>query len=192
MIQNKKTICVYCSSSNDLPEKFYKTAKELGERIAIEGFDMVYGGSTRGIMGVVADNALKNGSNVLGVVPERIQSFGLTHPQNAKIIFTKDMRERKALMEKYSDAFIAAPGGFGTFEEVFEILVAKQLGYHNKPVIFYNFDNFYGNLFKMFNTLYENNFAKENAKDLYHIAETLDDVFEYIKNYTPSEFVLKW
>ncbi len=189
---DKKTICVYCSSSNNLPEKFYKFGKTLGAQIGEEGYNMVYGGTTVGMMGVIADNALKNGAEVIGVIPERIASFGLKHPALAKVIITKDMRERKAAMEKYSDVFVAAPGGFGTFEEIFEILVAKQLGYHNKPVIFLNYDNYYSNMFKMFADVYSNGFAKAEMKSLYFIANNLDDMFDYIKTYTPKEIVLKW
>jgi len=190
--EEKKTICVYCSSSNNLPEKFYIFSRELGQKIAKNGYNMVYGGTTVGMMGVIANNALENGAVVTGVIPERIASFGLKHPALAKVIVTKDMRERKATMEKYADAFVAAPGGFGTFEEVFEILVAKQLGYHNKPVIFLNFDNYYGNMFKMFETVYENRFAKEEMKSLYYIANSIDEMFDYIKSYIPKEIALKW
>lgn len=190
--QDKKRICVYCSSSNYLPEKFYKFSQELGQKIGENGYNMVYGGTMVGMMGVIANNAIKNGAEVVGVIPERIASFGLKHPSLAKVIVTKDMRERKATMEKYADIFVSAPGGFGTFEEVFEILVAKQLGYHNKPVIFLNFDNYYENMFKMFDTLYENNFAKEEMKSLYFIANSLDEMFDYIKSYVPSEVALKW
>ena len=105
----KKTMCIYCSSSNNLPEKFYVVSKELGEKLAQKDFNMVYGGTTVGMMGVIADNALKNGSEVIGVIPERIASFGLKHPELAKVIVTKDMRERKATMEKYADVFVAMP-----------------------------------------------------------------------------------
>lgn len=192
MSDKKKIMCVYCSSSNNLPEKFYVVSKELGEKLAQKGFDMVYGGTTVGMMGVIANNALQNGAEVIGVIPERIASFGLKHPELAKVIVTKDMRERKATMEKYADVFVAMPGGFGTFEEIFEILVAKQLGYHDKPVIFVNFDGYYDNMLKMFDTLYENNFAKEEMKSLYFIANTVDEIFEYVKNYAPKEFVHKW
>lgn len=192
MSDKKKVMCIYCSSSNNLPEKFYTVSKELGEKLAQKGFDMVYGGTTVGMMGVIANNALQNGAEVIGVIPERIASFGLKHPELAKVIVTKDMRERKATMEKYADVFVAMPGGFGTFEEIFEILVAKQLGYHDKPVIFVNFDGYYDNMLKMFDTLYENNFAKEEMKSLYFIANTVDEIFEYVKNYAPKEFVHKW
>ena len=192
MSDKKKIICVYCSSSNSLPEKFYVVSKELGEKLAQKGFDMVYGGTTVGMMGVIANNALQNGAEVIGVIPERIESFGLKHPELAKVIVTKDMRERKATMEKYADIFVAMPGGFGTFEEIFEILVAKQLGYHDKPVIFVNFDGYYDNMIKMFDTVYQNNFAKEEMKSLYFIAKNVDEIFEYVDNYAPQEFVHKW
>lgn len=189
----KKTVCVYCSSSNDLPKKYYEFARELGEKIGKNDYNMVYGGTVVGLMGVIADNALRNGADVTGVIPERIASFGLKHPDLANVIVTKDMRERKATMEKLSDIFVAAPGGFGTFEEIFEILVAKQLSYHDKPVIFLNFDGYYDNMFKMFDTVYEQNFAKQEIKSLYHVSNDIDEMFQYIKSYTPpKEIVLKW
>ena len=190
--ENKKRICVYCSSSNDLPEKYYVFSKELGEKIAKNGYDMVYGGTTVGMMGVIANNAQKSGADVIGVIPERIASFGLKNLELSKTVLTKDMRERKATMEKYSDIFVAAPGGFGTFEEIFEIIVAKQLDYHNKPVIFLNFDNYYENLLKMFDTIYSNNFAKQEMKELYYVTNSIDDMFKYISHYTPNKYVLKY
>lgn len=189
---DKETLCIYCSSSNFLDEKFYIFAKEFGEKIGKNGYNMVYGGTTVGMMGVIANNALKTGAEVIGVIPERIASFGLKHPDLAKVIITKDMRERKATMEKYADAFIALSGGFGTFEEIFEILVAKQLGYHNKPVIFFNFDGYYDNMFKMFETVYTNKFAKEEVRSLYYTASDIDEMYKYLKSYKPVEIALKW
>ena len=191
-MENKKRICVYCSSSSRLPEKFYVAAKELGYKIAANGYNMVYGGSTCGMMGVIADNALSNGADVLGVIPKRIESMGVTHPKLANIIVTKDMRERKAKMEAAADIFVAMPGGFGTFEEIFEIIVAKQLGYHNKPIIFVNVDGYYDNLFKMFETVYENNFAYDFTKDLYFIADNVDKMFDYVKKYVPKTVEFKY
>lgn len=188
----KKNICVYCSSSNYLNEKYYKLAQALGEKIAINGYNLVYGGTTVGCMGQVASSVIHNGGNVLGVIPQRIADAGLTNPNLAKTIITKDMRERKATMEKNSDAFIAIPGGFGTFEEIFEIIVGKQLGYHKKPIIFLNVDNFYNPLFQMFENLYSENFAKEEYRSLYHITEDINDIFDYLANYKEIEFVHKW
>lgn len=191
-MKEKETICVYCSSSNHLPEKFYKFAQEFGESLGKNNYNMVYGGTTVGMMGVIANNALNNGAEVIGVIPQKIEQFGLKHPDLARVIITKDMRERKATMEKYADIFVALPGGFGTFEEVFEILVAKQLSYHNKPIIFFNFDGYYNNMLKMFDTVYENNFAKQEMKSLYFIANSIEEMYNYLDNYKPCEFVLKW
>jgi len=191
-MSEKQTLCIYCSSSNFLDEKFYTFAKEFGIALGKNGHNMVYGGTTVGMMGVIANNALEMGAEVIGVIPERIASFGLKHPSLAKVIVTKDMRERKATMEKHADAFVALPGGFGTFEEVFEILVAKQLGYHKKPVIFFNFDGYYDNMFKMFETVYQNHFAKEDIKNIYHVVSSIDEMYEYLNSYKPVEVALKW
>ena len=191
-MQQKQTLCVYCSSSNFLEEKFYIFAEKFGKKIGQNGYNMVYGGTTVGMMGVIANNAIENGAEVIGVIPEKIAGFGLKHPDLAKVIVTKDMRERKATMEKFADAFVALPGGFGTFEEIFEILVAKQLGYHNKPVIFFNFDKYYDNMLKMFETVYANKFAKEDIRLIYKVVSDIDEMYEYLKIYKPVEVALKW
>ena len=188
----KKNICVYCSSSNYLDEKYYKLAQALGEKIAKNGFGLVYGGTTVGCMGQVANAVIHNGGEVLGVIPQRIADAGLTNHNLVKTIVTKDMRERKATMEANSDVFIAIPGGFGTFEEIFEIIVAKQLGYHKKAIIFLNLDNYYNPLFQMFENIYKENFAKEENRTLYHIAENINDIFDYISSYKEEEFIHKW
>ena len=188
----KHNVCVYCSSSNTLDESYYVSARELGTLLGQNNMNLVYGGSNVGLMYEVAKNAQLNGAKIYGVMPEKFQDWGLQQPNLTKLIITKDMRERKATMEKHADAFIAMPGGFGTFEEIFEILVAKQLSYHNKPVIFMNFDGYYDNMFKMFDTVYQNSFAKEETKTLYFIANTLEEMFDYIQNYQAKEFVMKW
>ena len=188
----KKNICVYCSSSNNLDEKYYRLAQELGHKIASKGYGLVYGGTIVGCMGQVANAVIHNGGEAIGVIPELIESKGLGHPELAKIIITKDMRERKATMEEHSNIFLANPGGFGTFEEIFEILVAKQLGYHKKAVIFLNLDDYYTPLFQMFENIYREKFAKEQSRELYYIADSIDEVFDYISTYEEKDFIMKW
>lgn len=187
-----KNICVYCSSSNHLEQKFYNLAENLGMQIAQNNCNLVYGGTNVGSMGVLANAVLHNGGKAFGVIPERIQSMGLAHPALASITVTKDMRSRKAEMERLADAFIALPGGFGTFEEIFEILVAKQLGYHKKPIIFLNLDGFYNPLFEMFENVYNYKFAKEESRELYLLADTVEEIFPYLDTYKEIDFVLKW
>ncbi len=188
----EKNICVYCSSSNYLDEKYYKLAQELGHKMAQKGYGLVYGGTKVGCMGQVASAVLHNSGTVIGVIPQLIYDKGLCNPHLAQTIITKDMRERKATMEEHSDVFIAIPGGFGTFEEIFEIMVAKQLGYHKKAVIFLNLDDYYTPLFQMFENVYKEKFAKEETRELYYIANTVDEVFQYLENYQEKEYVMKW
>ena len=188
----RKNICVYCSSSNYLDDKFYTAASELGREIALSGFNLVYGGTTVGSMGKVAEAVLKNGGEVIGVIPEKIEKMGLKHPNASKVIITEDMRERKAKMEELSDMFIALPGSFGTLEEISEIIVGKQLAFHNKAIVFLNIDNFYEPLFEMFEKYYKLGFAKEINRDLYHISDTVKDTMNYLKSYEAKEFVFKY
>lgn len=188
----KKNVCVYCSSSNHLSENFYQAASELGEKLAKSGYNLVYGGSTCGCMGKIAQSVLDNGGEVIGVIPERIQNMGLSHPKISKLIITKDMRDRKATMEEISDMFVALPGSFGTLEEISEIIVAKQLSFHKKAVVFLNTDNFYAPLFEMFEKYYKLGFAKEMNRELYFIAENADETVNYLNTYTAKDFVFKY
>ena len=188
----KKKICVYCSASSSLAPKYYEFAKNIGEAIAKNGYDMVYGGTICGMMGVVADNVLKNGGEVVGVIPERIEKEHIGHPDLAKVIVTKDMRKKKKKMEELSDIFLALPGGFGTLEEVSEIIVAKQLSMHTKPIIFLNFDGFYEELNKTFEKYYSEGFAKDEMRDVYYMADSIDDAFNYLASYKVKEYHYKW
>ena len=187
-----KNICVYCSSGNGIDSVYFEAAKELGEKIAYRGFGLVYGGSSLGLMGEVANSVQRAGANVLGVVPEKIYNSGIKFPENIKLIITKDMRERKKTMEQNADAFIALPGGFGTLEEISEIIVSKQLGYHFKPIVFLNIDNYYGKLFEFFENFYKKKFAHGNCAEIFYKAKNVDDALNYIQNYKVVEDNDKW
>ena len=187
-----KNICVYCSSSRNIDKKYFYVAKELGEKIAKNGLGLVYGGSTLGLMGEVALNAQKCGAPVLGIVPEKIYNTTIEFPKDIELVITKDMRERKKTMELKSDAFIAMPGGFGTLEEVSEIIVSKQLGYHYKPIVFLSVNGYYNKLFELFENFYSENFAQGNCKEIYYKADNVDDALNYIMNYKPVEDKDKW
>ena len=178
-----KNICVYCSSGNYINQKYFVAAKEFGEKIAKFGYGLVYGGSSLGLMGEVANTAHNHGAKVLGVVPEKIFNSKIEFSKEIELIITKDMRERKMTMEHNADAFVALPGGFGTLEEVSEIIVAKQLGYHFKPIVFLNVDGFYDKLFEFFEVFYDEKFAHGNCSELFYKAKDVDDALNYIKNY---------
>ena len=187
-----KNVCIYCSSSGNIDKKYFCAAKELGEKIAKKGLGLVYGGSNLGLMGEVAYSAKNNGAKVLGVVPEKIYNSKIEFPEEIELIVTKDMRERKRTMEENADAFIAMPGGFGTLEEVSEIIVAKQLGYHFKPIVFLNVGGYYEKLFELFDNFYKEKFAHGNCQEIYYKANSVDDALDYIINYKAVEDKDKW
>ena len=137
MTNGIKNICVFASSSNDLDEKFYLAARELGLLMGQAGMNIVYGGSRRGLMYACAGAVKESGGKLIGIMPEKLANMGFANPDDCtEFHLTDGMRERKAKMDALSDAIIAIPGGFGTLEEVSEMIVQKQLGYNNKPVIF--------------------------------------------------------
>lgn len=183
MNKNIKNICVFASSSNNIDEKYFKAAYELGAEIAQNFYNIVYGGSTLGLMGEVTQAAKIRGSEIIGVMPQRIYDFGVESGDCTKFILTKGMRERKAKMDELSQAVITLAGGFGTLEEVCEMIVQKQLGYNNKPIVFLNTNGFYDNLIKFFNNIIEQRFAQNNSKNLYFIANSAKEAIDYINSY---------
>ncbi len=182
-----KNVCVFASSSNNLNVTFYNDAKTLGKLLGQAGMNIVYGGSRLGMMYACAKAVKDNGGKILGVMPQRLSDMGVANPDDCDEFFlTKGMRERKAKMDEISDAVIAVAGGFGTLEEISEMIVQKQLGYNNKPIILLNTDGFYGNLIAFFETIIDKNFAKESTRELYYIANTPFEVIEYLKSYNPQ------
>ncbi len=185
-------ICVYCSSSDAVPEKYLVAAEETGRILASRGHSLIYGGASVGSMGAVARGTKDNSGEVTGVIPEKLHIHGLSFSSLDKEIITPTMRERKMIMEEAADAFLALPGGIGTLEEIFEVMVLKQLGYHNRPVVFTDIDGFYTPLFGFLESLYREHFMKEHTRGQYYLAESPLKAIEYIENYTPPETVDKW
>ena len=188
-----KNICVFASSSNHLEPKFYSDARELGLLIGNNNFNIVYGGSKLGLMYACAGAVKEAGGRIIGIMPEKIASFGCANPEDCdEFILTSGMRERKATLDKVSEAVIALPGGYGTLEELAEIIVQKQLGYNNKPIVILNTLGFYDKLVEFFDVIIERSFANEASKNLFYIAKTPNEAIEYIKNYVPIEYDVKY
>lgn len=188
-----KNICVYASSSNDLSEVYYKAASELGTMIGSNGFNIVYGGSRRGLMYGCAGAVKVSGGKVIGITPEIFANPKFANPEDCDEFYvTPGMRERKALLDQKSEAVIALAGGFGTLEEVSEMIVQKQLGYNKKPIVLLNTNGFYDNLIKFFENIIEEKFANTESRDLYYVAATPREAVEFIKNYLPQEAVSKF
>lgn len=183
-----KNVCVFASSSNLLDAAFYKDASDLGLLLGKKGMNIVYGGSRLGAMYACAGSVQKAGGKIIGVMPQRLYDCGVGNPADcAEFYITSGMRERKAKMDELSDAVVALAGGFGTLEEISEMIVQKQLGYNSKPIVLLNTNGFYNNLIKFFNDIIKFNFAKKDTENLYYIANTPSEAVEYLEKYDPAK-----
>lgn len=178
-------ICVFSSSSNAIDSAYFREAEILGKLIGEEGHTLVNGGANIGLMEAVTVSASNAGARTIGILPERLIRRSLTSVNAHQVITTKDMQERKAKMRELSDAFIALPGGFGTLEEVLEVLTLRQLSYHTKPIVFVNTNGFFKYLFKQFEISFSELFSKERYRELYYSAKDAREAMKYILDYNP-------
>ena len=185
-------ICIYCSSSDALDNKYYNLAKEIAQLMAKKNHTLVYGGAKVGIMGVLADEMLKNGGQVIGIIPKVIEEKEIAHTGITELIVTETMQERKKLLQELSDAFITLPGGFGSLEELSETITAKQLEFYDKAIVIFNQDNFYDPLIQQFENFYKFNFAKSDYSQLYFVSKSSSETIDYIENYKKSRIKSKW
>jgi uncharacterized protein (TIGR00730 family) len=156
-----KRICVYCGSNPGADPAFCEAGRALGRLLAERGFGMVYGGASVGVMGAVADGVLERGGSVIGVLPHFFATKEVAHDGLDELIIVDSMHERKARMAELSDGFIALPGGWGTIEEIFEMLTWAQLGHHQKPCGLLNVNSYYDELFAFLEKAIEQQFVKE-------------------------------
>ena len=186
------SICVFCSSQDRIAPKFFEAARELGAAIGERGYTLVYGAGRVGLMGAVAEAVQAHGGRVVGVIPEALNKEGIVYEQADELIVTRDLRERKGVMDRRSDAFVALPGGFGTMDEVFETLTLKQLRYHDRPLVLLDVDGFFAPMTRLLEQIVEGGFALEHHRQLYHFASDVPGVFEYLEGYEPPEVWGKW
>ena len=185
-------ICVFSSSSNAIADVYVSEAIDLARLIGQSGFCLINGGSNVGTMDVITREAGKHGAKTIGIIPEKLRDFNLASIHAHEIIVSGDMMDRKFQMRELSDAFIALAGGFGTLEEILEVITLKQLGYHHKAVVFINTNGFYDDLFRQFEKSYDEKFAKESYRKLYFVAENSAEAMNYLRNYQPEEAINKW
>lgn len=189
---SKARVCVFASSSNFLDEIYYEEIGELGCLLAKANFDVVYGGSNLGLMWTCAKAAKLEGACVYGVMPEKL--YNILGPESSEVCdelhVTENMRTRKAKLDEISDAVVAVAGGFGTLEELSEMIVQKQLGYNSKPIIILNTNNFYDKLIEFFEHMIKEHFANANCRELYYVAKTPEEVVKYLLDYKAKERVI--
>jgi uncharacterized protein (TIGR00730 family) len=180
-----RAITVYCSSSSRVASVYSQAARELGEAIAQQGWTLVYGGNAVGCMGALADAVRDHGGLVIGITPQVLVEKGIADRKCHELIVTHTMRERKALMEARGDAFVTLPGGLGTFEEIFEIIVGRQLGYHRKPIVLLNIAGYFDPLLAMIEHGIEQQFIKPAGRELFHVATSVAEAIAYLRSAAP-------
>ena len=187
-----KLLCVYCASSDRLDPKYYAAAAELGRELVSRGWGLVYGGGKTGMMGAIARAVKQNGGRVVGVIPEFMKIRELAYDEADELVTVITMRERKLLMETRADAFVALPGGWGTLEEILEILTLRQLDVVKKPCVFFNQDGFYDPLLTLFQHMLTEKFFKTSNMDLFRIAATIPEIFVQIESSAGGQAESKW
>ena len=186
-----RSICVYCGSNAGSKPVYTERAMAMGDRIAREGLQLVYGGGNVGLMGIVADAVLQGGGEVIGVIPEQLVNWEVAHKGLTRLEVVGSMHERKMRMFDLADAFVALPGGFGTLDEMFEMLTWRQLGIGNKPCAFLDVDGFYGPLIGMVDRMVEERFLHPaQREDLWH-GDDIDAMLAWMKEYSPAS-ATKW
>lgn len=180
-----KYISIFCGSSSGKDTVYAEQATLLGKTIAQRGYGIVYGGAHVGLMGYVANGALEAGGKVIGIIPEFLKSKELEHTRLTKIHIVETMHERKALMNDLSDGIIALPGGYGTLDELFEMLTWAQLALHKKPVAILNTNGYYNPLITMSQTMIKNGFLKEEYQNLLLVDDKIDCLLNKMEKYAP-------
>jgi len=191
MIHEITAVCVFCGSSEGNDEDVLHDALFLGKNLAQAHITLVYGAAKIGVMGKVAEGALAHKGKVIGVIPEFLKKKEVVHLGLTELITTTNMHERKMKMQELSDGFITLPGGFGTLEELFEIMTWSQLGLHQKPIGLLNVNGFYDHLLKMLSHMVQTGFLKKENYELLVVDDDVDRLLEKMKNYKPTD-VPKW
>lgn len=168
-------LCVYCGSNAGVAPAFRDAAHGLGEAMARRGITLVYGGGRVGLMGVMADSAIAAGGEVIGVITDQLVSAEVAHRGLSALEVVPDMHQRKARFEQLSDGFIALPGGFGTLEEVIELLTWNQLGLVRKPVVLLDVERYWGSLFDWMDQAVDSGFVRRSHRMLAQRAHTIDE-----------------
>jgi uncharacterized protein (TIGR00730 family) len=186
-----KRMTVFCGSSIGTQDIYKYQATLLGQTLAKRNIELVYGGANVGLMGAVADGVLNQGGRVTGVLPRFLRSKEIAHHGLTELILVDSMHERKTKMNELCDGVIALPGGFGTLEELFEMLTWAQLGLHQKPIAILNSEGFYDSLLALLETMVENGFLKKENHQMLLVSSNIDDLLNKMDTYV-APTVGKW
>lgn len=188
-------ICVFGASSSTIDTSFIDETTQLGEKLADRGHTLIYGAGASGLMGAAARGAYAKGGEIIGVVPdffvnEDMGVDGRLFDKCTELVLTDTMRERKYIMEERADAFIVTPGGIGTFEEFFEVFTLKQLQRHSKAIAILNLNGYYNSMISLLEEAEKLRFVGKSCRDLIKIFTDIDEMLDYIENYTPENITI--
>ncbi|TVU15197.1 hypothetical protein EJB05_38704 [Eragrostis curvula] len=180
-----RRICVFCGSSHGKKKSYQDAAVELGKELVARNIDLVYGGGSVGLMGLVSRAVYNGGRHVIGVIPKTLMPREITGETVGEVKPVADMHQRKAEMARQSDAFIALPGGYGTLEELLEVIAWAQLGIHDKPVGLLNVDGYYNSLLSFIDKAVEEEFISPTARHIIVLAPTPKELLQKLEEYSP-------
>jgi uncharacterized protein (TIGR00730 family) len=175
------SLCVFCGASNNVPQEYFDLGAELGRRMVERNIQLVYGGGDCGIMGAVANGVMKHKGYALGVFPLSLKNIEHEHQNLSEIIIVDTMHQRKQIMYQRSDAFVILPGGFGTMDEMFEILTWKQLQLHTKPIVILNHNGYWDHLVSLMDGIITRGFAAEKNRTYYKVVNTIDELLDVLQ-----------
>ncbi|CAB4312548.1 unnamed protein product [Prunus armeniaca] len=181
-----KRVCVFCGSNSGHRKIFSDAALQLGTQLVERKMDLVYGGGSVGLMGLVSQTVYDGGCHVLGVIPTALVPLEISGNSVGEVLIVSDMHERKAEMARQADAFIALPGGYGTMEELLEMITWSQLGIHDKPVGLLNIDGYYDCLLRLFDKGVEEGFINLSARNIVISAKTAQELIERMEWHQPK------
>lgn len=182
-----KSIAVFCGSSDGYNDSYREAAYNLGKSLAGQGIAVVYGGAKVGLMGALADGVLDHSGSIIGVIPYFLKTKEVAHDRLTELITVNTMHERKLKMHELSDGIIAMPGGWGTMEELFEMLTWSQLGLHTKPIGLFNVNGYYDALMAFCDTMVAEGFINEFVKNTLLSAGSIPELLDQMNNYVAPD-----
>lgn len=191
MSPTRRNICVFCGSNAGKNPAFIETARALGRLIANRGMTLVYGGGNVGLMGAVADAALDQHGSVIGIIPHSLEQKEVAHRELTELHICRTMHDRKRMMAERADAFIALPGGYGTLEEIFEVITWAQLGIHHNPCAFLNVDGFFDGLIQYLDHAVDMELLKPEYRRLLLVETDAARLLDAVQSYEPPQ-VMQW
>ena len=184
---NIKNICVFAGSSFGNREIYKQSAQLLAKQIVINRYNIVFGGGSNGLMGVLADSAIEHDAYIIGIITEQLNDIEVGHPGLNEMVIVDTMHERKKLMSEKSDAIICLPGGVGTWEEFFESLTWNQLGLQSKPIILLNIENYYSTLKDFVEHAVHEGFLPRSTSNELIFANSIDEAMDLVDNFIPQD-----